>query len=178
MGRSAARNPGVINRGAGGNQSSMPQRETQPTIRLAIPLPDDLAPHIRQRLGSKDPAAITWRITSDQQLEQLLDTLLGQLPLSHLSQGAVTVHFDARAVYLNGVFTPLTATEFDVLVALMRHPGQAVSRAELLVAAGRDDVVVGERTVDVHVSRLRRKLADGDVQIRSVRGSGYVLVSD
>jgi DNA-binding response OmpR family regulator len=49
----------------------------------------------------------------------------------------------------------------------------------LLGEAGRGDVSVGERTVDVHISRLRKKLGDDDARrIKTVRGVGYVLAKD
>jgi len=56
-----------------------------------------------------------------------------------------------------------------------------VPRTALLSEAGRDDVIVGERTVDVHISKLRKKLGDDPrtpKRIRTVRGVGYVLAKD
>jgi len=70
----------------------------------------------------------------------------------------------------------LTGLEFDILVALLRRAGRVIPRNALLAEAGRDDVVVGERTVDVHISRLRKKIGDdGQDRIKTVRGVGYVL---
>ena len=54
----------------------------------------------------------------------------------------------------------LTGLEFDILLALARRPGRVVPRETLLGEAGRQDVTVSDRTVDVHVSHLRRKLGD------------------
>ncbi|MCC6902480.1 MAG: winged helix-turn-helix domain-containing protein, partial [Polyangiaceae bacterium] len=68
--------------------------------------------------------------------------------------------------------------EFDILVALVRRAGRVVPRGALLGEAGRGDVAVGERTVDVHISRLRKKIGDdpkNPQRIRTVRGIGYVL---
>jgi two-component system, OmpR family, response regulator len=56
----------------------------------------------------------------------------------------------------------------------MRRPGRVVPRASLLQEAGRTDTSVGERTVDVHVSKLRKKLGEAAL-IKTVRGVGYVL---
>jgi DNA-binding response OmpR family regulator len=54
-----------------------------------------------------------------------------------------------------------------------------VPREALLSEAGRSDVVVGERTVDVHISHLRQKLGDDPPRlIKTVRGVGYVLTKD
>jgi len=72
----------------------------------------------------------------------------------------------------------LTGLEFDILVALMRRAGRVIPRDALLAEAGRSDVVVGERTVDVHISHLRAKLGDdprSPRRIKTVRGVGYVL---
>jgi DNA-binding response OmpR family regulator len=72
----------------------------------------------------------------------------------------------------------LTALEFDLLLALCRRSGRVVPRAALLELAGRGDVHVSERSVDVHVSRIRKKLlAFGahSLSIHTVRGLGYQL---
>jgi DNA-binding response OmpR family regulator len=81
-----------------------------------------------------------------------------------------------RQVWRGGESIPLTALEFDLLVALMRRRGQVIPRAMLLREAGRGDTAVSERTVDVHVARLRQKLHDDPPQlIQTVRGVGYVF---
>ncbi|MCB9561837.1 MAG: response regulator transcription factor [Kofleriaceae bacterium] len=95
-----------------------------------------------------------------------------------LAAAGVVVDVGARACLVDGAQVELTGLELDILVALMRRAGRVVPRAALLAEAGRDDVAVGERTVDVHISRLRKKLGD-DVgpprRIRTVRGIGYVM---
>jgi two-component system phosphate regulon response regulator PhoB len=65
----------------------------------------------------------------------------------------------------------LTPTEFRLLEALLRQPGRAFSRAQLMDAAI-GDAVVEERTIDVHIKTLRKKLGDPDL-IETVRGVGY-----
>ena len=69
----------------------------------------------------------------------------------------------------------LTATEFRLLSALCRHPGRAFSRFELLTVLQGPDVEGFERTVDVHVMRLRRKLAEAGSPdyVATVYGVGY-----
>jgi len=72
----------------------------------------------------------------------------------------------------------LTALEFDLLSALAERAGQVLSRDALWTAAGRETVVT-ERTVDVHISRLRTKLGDNARQprrLKTIRGAGYLLV--
>jgi two-component system, OmpR family, response regulator len=76
--------------------------------------------------------------------------------------------------------TALTAGEFDLLCAFVRHPGRVLSRDFLLEATRGRDGAPFERTIDVQVGRLRKKLeADPeDPQIiKSVRGAGYILVA-
>ena len=75
----------------------------------------------------------------------------------------------------------LTGIEFDILVALARRAGRVVPRESLLAEAGRGDVAVGERTVDVHISHLRQTLGDDPKTprlIKTVRGIGYVMAKD
>jgi DNA-binding response OmpR family regulator len=91
-----------------------------------------------------------------------------------LSANGVEVEVGTRAVRVDGEAVELTGIEFDLLVALLRRAGRVVPRAALLREAGRDDTTVGERTVDVHVSKLRKKLGDAS-KIKTVRGVGYVL---
>jgi len=91
----------------------------------------------------------------------------------------VEIDVGARTVRRDGVPIDLTAIEFDILTALSRRPGRVVSRESILRTAGRDDVYVGDRTVDVHISHLRKKLGDGsDELIKTVRGVGYVMAKD
>jgi DNA-binding response OmpR family regulator len=88
----------------------------------------------------------------------------------------VVVDLDARTACRDGEPVTLTGLEFDVLVALMARAGRVVPRSALLELAGRSDVVVNDRTVDVHVSHLRKKLGDDPPRlIRTVRGVGYVF---
>ncbi|GIW87420.1 MAG: DNA-binding response regulator [Isosphaeraceae bacterium] len=67
----------------------------------------------------------------------------------------------------------LTPTEFRLLETLLRHPGRAFTRHELMDAAIGTDAVVLERTIDVHVKSLRRKLARAADLLETVRGVGY-----
>jgi DNA-binding response OmpR family regulator len=98
-----------------------------------------------------------------------------------LSYDGLVVEVPARRVSVDGRDVELTGIEFDLLVALMRRSGRVVPRARLLFDAGRDDVTVGDRAVDVHISHLRRKLGDTGRKarfIRTVRGVGYVFARE
>ncbi len=93
-----------------------------------------------------------------------------------LSAAGITVDTGSREAWVDGQPVALTGLEVDLLVALLRRAGRVVPRSALLDLAGRGDVSVGERAVDVHISRLRKKLGDDPpTRIRTVRGVGYVL---
>jgi DNA-binding response OmpR family regulator len=95
--------------------------------------------------------------------------------------GGLAIDIGGRTVTVAGQDVELTGLEFDLLVALARRVGRVVPRDTMLDAAGRGDVVVGERTVDVHISHLRGKLGDDPKNprwIKTVRGIGYVLAKD
>ncbi|MEO8553024.1 MAG: winged helix-turn-helix domain-containing protein, partial [Kofleriaceae bacterium] len=88
----------------------------------------------------------------------------------------ITVDAAAREAWVDGKPVELTGLEIDLLLALLRRAGRVVPRSALMDLAGRGDEAVGERAVDVHISRLRKKLGDDAAQrIRTVRGIGYTL---
>ena len=98
-----------------------------------------------------------------------------------LSVGGIVIEVPARQAELHGQPIDLTGLELDILIALMRRAGRVVPRNALLAAAGRDDIAVGERTVDVHISKLRKKIGDdprSPKRIRTVRGVGYVMAKE
>jgi DNA-binding response OmpR family regulator len=72
----------------------------------------------------------------------------------------------------------LTAAEFRVLELLMRNPGRTRSRELLTECVLGRRLTAYDRSIDTHISNLRRKLAEQDdagIKIRSIRGAGYVL---
>ena len=93
-----------------------------------------------------------------------------------LSAAGITVDTGSREAWVDGEPVELTGLEIDLLTALLRRAGRVVPRGALMDLAGRGDVTVGERAVDVHISRLRKKLGDDPpTRIRTVRGVGYLL---
>jgi DNA-binding response OmpR family regulator len=93
----------------------------------------------------------------------------------------ITIDVPAHKVRVDGREIELTGIEFDILLALARRAGRVVARDALLSEAGRGDVTVSDRTVDVHISHLRQKLGDdprSPRKIKTIRGVGYVLVKD
>lgn len=86
--------------------------------------------------------------------------------------GSISLDEATRRVTVGDDPIDLTATEFDLLAYLMRHPGRVYSREQLLSEVWGYAAVVGTRTVDVHVAQVRAKLGDRS-PIRTVRGVGY-----
>jgi two-component system phosphate regulon response regulator PhoB len=88
------------------------------------------------------------------------------------SQGIMIDRHSHRVLY-GGQELPLTPTEFRLLEVLLRQAGRAFTRYELMDAAIGEDAVVLERTIDVHIKSLRKKLGDAGELIETVRGVGY-----
>jgi transcriptional regulator len=76
---------------------------------------------------------------------------------------------------LDGTALALTRREYDLLLFLAEHPGQVFTRVQLLQTVWQQAFVSGQRTIDVHVRRLRAKLGDRGPLIATVRGVGYRL---
>jgi DNA-binding response OmpR family regulator len=99
----------------------------------------------------------------------------GSVDSSALDLGAVRLEPGAREVTVGGRRVELTATEFDLLAALMRRPGLVFTREQLLSTVWGAAAYGQSRTVDVHVAQLRAKLGD-ESPIRTHRGVGYSAV--
>lgn len=93
----------------------------------------------------------------------------------HLDVGRIHVATAARLVRVDGEAIPLTSVEYEVIEHLTRRAGHPVSREELMAVVGRRHASPFDRSVDVHVSHLRRKLRRAGGQIRTIRGVGYML---
>ncbi|MDA8744878.1 response regulator transcription factor [Rubripirellula amarantea] len=85
----------------------------------------------------------------------------------------VTVDRRRFVATLNGEQLKLTKSEFQLLEALIRQPGRAFDRNELVGAALGEDTLVLERTIDVHIRALRKKMGEAADLIETVRGIGY-----
>lgn len=88
------------------------------------------------------------------------------------SQGVVIDRHSHKAFYREAEL-PLTPTEFRLLEVLIRQAGRAFTRYELMDAAIGEDAIVLERTIDVHIKSLRKKLGEAGELIETVRGVGY-----
>ncbi|MER9443064.1 response regulator transcription factor [Mesorhizobium sp. M0340] len=96
---------------------------------------------------------------------------------SWLCCGSLEMKLDAHRVRGNGHDIHLGPLEFNLLRQFLEAPGKVFSRDELIDAAWPDNIHIGERTVDVHISRIRKalKAASPDSVIRTVRSAGYSL---
>jgi DNA-binding response OmpR family regulator len=91
----------------------------------------------------------------------------------------VELHPESRSVTCAGKSVTLTGAEFDLLYTFLRSPGKIISREDLTQAALARPMSPMDRSIDVHVSNLRRKLGsyEGDQErIKAIRGSGYVYL--
>ncbi|MFS0714152.1 winged helix-turn-helix domain-containing protein [Microbacterium sp. 2P01SA-2] len=90
--------------------------------------------------------------------------------------GGVTVDISRKRVFIDGESAAFTFKEFELLQYLVLREGRTIERSELvesLWSNGSDDEAPGERTIDVHVRRLRAKLGRYEDIVRTVRGVGY-----
>lgn len=102
----------------------------------------------------------------------------GQAPLDH---GVITVddlelNQGSRTLLKSGEPVELTSTEFSILFALLQNRGDVVSKRDLYISALGREPVAHDRSVDMHVSNLRRKLGPdprGDNRVETIRGIGY-----
>jgi two-component system phosphate regulon response regulator PhoB len=90
--------------------------------------------------------------------------------------GNVTLDEEDHTVSIGGKKVSFTVTEFKLLQYFLKRKGRVQTRENLLFSVWKFDAEVETRTVDVHIRRLRKKMADADLRIETVRGVGYRLV--
>lgn len=96
-------------------------------------------------------------------------------PSETMSAGPITMDISRHAVTVAGSRVQLTATEFRILRTLMKAEGRVLSRSQLLDLIQGTGVAVTERTIDVHITALRKKLGSANGWIQTVRGVGYTF---
>ncbi|TDR36719.1 phosphate regulon transcriptional regulator PhoB [Aquamicrobium defluvii] len=96
---------------------------------------------------------------------------------SVLKVGDIVLDREQHRVYRKKSEIKLGPTEFRLLEFMMQHPGRVFSRGQLLDNVWGETIYIDERTVDVHVGRLRKAVNNGRMPdvIRTVRGSGYAI---
>jgi two-component system response regulator CpxR len=90
----------------------------------------------------------------------------------------LTLDTGTRTVLSGADTVPATSTEYEILEYLIRHAGRIVPRDELMAVVCQREPSSLDRSLDVHISRLRRKLGDRAQLIRTVRGVGYLFCVD
>jgi DNA-binding response OmpR family regulator len=90
-----------------------------------------------------------------------------------LTVGDLTIDRRRREVEVAGRLCPLTKSEFDLLVVLAEQPGVVFSRREIVLAYKGSDYPVDDRSIDVQMVNLRRKLGPGRRYLQTIRGVGY-----
>jgi len=113
------------------------------------------------RLALQDPAALARHRQAPEEPEKV--------------RTGVVIDISRKRVALDGDTAPLTYKEFELLQYLVLREGRTIDRAELISSlwSAADDEIPNERTIDVHVRRLRAKLGDYEDIVRTVRGVGY-----
>ena len=99
----------------------------------------------------------------------------------HFNRGKFDIDLARRAISYDGQGLDLTGTEFSVLLCLIRADGETVSKSTLAKAALGRDYDPSDRSIDMHVANLRKKLRRScivEAQINTLRGTGYWLVSE
>jgi two-component system response regulator CpxR len=92
-----------------------------------------------------------------------------------LDVSGITIETGLREVRVGADMVQVTSTEYELLEYLVRHAGRIVPRDELMAVVCQREASSLDRSLDVHVSRLRRKLADRASTIHTVRGVGYMF---
>ena len=90
-----------------------------------------------------------------------------------LRAGSLTIDFEKKLVLATGEALKLSPKEFGILSLLARHPGRVFSREEILAEVWHGETYVLDRTVDVHIARIRRKLGSEAVRLTNRQGYGY-----
>jgi len=112
--------------------------------------------------------------------EKRKGVLHAKYPKGILATGSITLDCDRQMLKLQDQSKNLSTSEFAVIYVFMRHAGKVLSRDEILSLAFGSDYYVNDRSIDVHINRLRKLLRDlGDeaMRIRTVWGRGYTWVS-
>jgi DNA-binding response OmpR family regulator len=103
----------------------------------------------------------------------------GETPPTEIVIGPLRINVDARSAVLDNALLILTPVEFDLLASLSRAKGRVKSREALLDEIRDRNYDVFDRSIDVHISSLRKKLGDDAKEpryIRTVRSAGYMMV--
>lgn len=96
-------------------------------------------------------------------------------PTSMLTFEGLELDFAKKTTMVDGMMVALTKTEFELLGLLLKHRGQVFSRQQIFDKVWPEDVIVTDRTVDVNITRMRKKIGRYGSMIVSRQGYGYVF---
>ncbi|MBN2618014.1 MAG: response regulator [Spirochaetales bacterium] len=96
-------------------------------------------------------------------------------PMERLVVSGITMEISKHKVYIDSCELDLSSTEFDILKVLMSSPGWVFSRNQIIDSVKGSNYPVTQRSVDVQILGLRKKLGDSGQYIETVRGVGYRL---
>ena len=100
-----------------------------------------------------------------------------QKPADMLTCGKVQIDIQTKMVYVDGKTVKFSKKEFEVLALLASNPGKIYSREDLINELWKDAPYVLDRTVDVHIARIRAKLGDCKSYLTNRSGYGYIFNS-
>jgi len=92
---------------------------------------------------------------------------------AEIKTSSITVNREKFLVYMNEEEIQLPKKEFELIELLASRPGKVFTREQILTTVWGDETIVGERTIDVHIRKLREKL--GESYIRTIKGVGYTF---
>ena len=96
-----------------------------------------------------------------------------EVAATSLNIGEIVIDFESKRLIIGNKKTELTLKEYEILSLLAKSPGRIFSREEILRRIWESDVIVTDRTVDVNMTRLRRKMEEYGSYLRNKPGFGY-----
>jgi two-component system alkaline phosphatase synthesis response regulator PhoP len=104
-------------------------------------------------------------------IKALLRRNVDQTAETSLKIGDIEINRESYTVSKSGVVLSFPRKEFELLSLLTSRPGKVFTREDILNSVWGEDIVVGDRTIDVHIRKIREKL--GDENIKTIKGIGY-----
>ena len=125
--------------------------------------------YIRKPFSIKEVSA---RVKAVLKRNEGAGTLDEAMPVN-LSFDGFSLDYEAKELFVDGVATGLTKTEFEILSLLASHPDRVYSRDDIIDRVWKETPYITERTVDVHIARLRKKMGLYATHITNRSGYGY-----
>jgi two-component system, OmpR family, phosphate regulon response regulator OmpR len=180
----------VIHAESGARGLALHGREPLDVVILDLMLPDSDGLDICRQIRARSDTPILMLTADDYlpkpfeprellaRLRAILRRGRGGLKPDLLRYGRLEIDRGAREVRLDGTPRPLTSYQFALLLALAEHAGRVMSRDALMDAVKGEQIEAFDRSIDVHVSRIRAAIEDDPRKPRrviTVRGTGYVF---